>query len=80
MAYVGVNKNGIEVIGSSLRRAIRTPDKYLHYEMHFFDDPNKTEFWYGGEVINLPKGTIKKLIGRDLTWEDDRVELEGEIY
>lgn len=25
--------------------------------------------------INLPKGTIKSLIGRDLTWEDEPVEI-----
>ena len=28
--------------------------------------------------INLSKGSIKKLIGRDLTWEDDAVELKEE--
>lgn len=26
--------------------------------------------------INLPKGTINKLIGRNLTWNDDPVELK----
>lgn len=25
--------------------------------------------------INLPKGSIKKLIGRELSWEDSPVEL-----
>lgn len=30
--------------------------------------------WY----IELPKGSIKKLIGRDLTWEDEAVELKEE--
>ena len=28
--------------------------------------------------IYLPKGTIKKLIGRDLTWQDEPVELKEE--
>lgn len=28
--------------------------------------------------IPLPKGSIKKLIGRDLTWEDNPVELKEE--
>lgn len=28
--------------------------------------------------IPLPKGSIKKLIGRDLTWEDNLVELKEE--
>lgn len=26
-------------------------------------------------LILVPKGTIKKLIGRDLTWEDEPVEI-----
>lgn len=29
-----------------------------------------------GKSVELPKGTIKKLIGRELTWEDEPVELE----
>lgn len=29
-------------------------------------------------AIKLPKGSIKKLIGRNLTWEDEPVELENE--
>ena len=43
-----------------------------------------TDYWtcpmYTGlsGPINLPKGTIKKLIGRDLTWEDNPVELKEE--
>lgn len=26
-------------------------------------------------LIKVPKGTIKKLIGRELTWEDEPVEI-----
>lgn len=33
-------------------------------------------WWLGGECIELPQGSIKKLIGRDLTWEDEPVELK----
>lgn len=29
-------------------------------------------------AVELPKGSIKKLIGRDLTWEDEPVELKEE--
>lgn len=32
----------------------------------------------GYMAVRLPKGTIKKLIGRDLTWDDDPVELKVE--
>ena len=28
--------------------------------------------------IRLPKGSIKKLIGRDLTWQDEPIELRNE--
>ena len=40
--------------------------------------PNRYEdYWdcYGG-IIELPQGTIKKLIGRELTWDDEPVELK----
>lgn len=33
--------------------------------------------WYETcDFIELPKGSIKKLIGRDLTWSDDIIELK----
>lgn len=35
-----------------------------------------SDFWYDtGDCVELPKGSIKKLIGRDLTWDDDPVEI-----
>lgn len=36
------------------------------------------DFWYdcGGNCVELPKGSIKKLIGRELNWRDEPVELE----
>lgn len=30
---------------------------------------------YKLEYVDLPKGTIKKIIGRELTWEDGTVEI-----
>lgn len=34
-------------------------------------------FWWDyNDCIELPKGSIKKLIGRDLQWNDEPVELE----
>lgn len=37
-------------------------------------------YWMQGNgscnELELPKGSIKKLIGRELTWEDDPVKLE----
>lgn len=30
------------------------------------------------DVVRFPKGTIRKLIGRELSWEDEPVELKEE--
>lgn len=39
--------------------------------------PIRLKHWwrYNGDCIQLPSGTIKKLIGRDLSFDDDPVEL-----
>lgn len=34
-----------------------------------------TDRWYANIWINIPKGTIKKIIGYDLTWKDNPIEL-----
>lgn len=33
------------------------------------------DYWIGDSIFHLPKGSIKKLIGQELTWEDEPVEL-----
>ena len=33
------------------------------------------EWVTGGNYVELPKGSIAKLIGRELTWDDEPVEL-----
>jgi len=38
-----------------------------------FDD--LTHYEYNGVSIELPKGTIKQLIGKKLTWKDAPAEL-----
>lgn len=40
----------------------------------FIDDQVESEY-FQDQGVELPKGTIKKLIGRDLTWQDNPVEL-----
>lgn len=62
MAWVAVDKDGSEFIFEE--NPIRKLDYFdVRYQ---FDDP----------VIQLPKGSIKKLIGIELTWNDEPVELE----
>ena len=62
MAWVAVNKNGAEVI--------------FDFEPERWND----SFWVAdiGADICLPEGTIKRLVGRDLTWSDKPVELKEE--
>lgn len=64
MAYVAVDKDGSEWI------FVKKPYKCMDWNM-----------WIPGykeNNFNLPKGSIEKLIGRPLTWEDEPVELKEE--
>ena len=36
------------------------------------------DYLIGDSIFHLPKGSIKKLIGRDLSWNDEPVELKEE--
>lgn len=53
-------------------------------ELIFFRKPRRIYgFWVDVKdpedtQISLPRGSIKKLIGRELTWEDEPVELKEE--
>lgn len=65
MVHVAVDKNGSE--GVYDERPVRDNDNGewvpIMYGREFSD-------W-----VELPKGSIEKLIGRKLTWEDDAVKL-----
>ena len=36
------------------------------------------DYWIGYSIFQLPKGSIKKLIGRELSFSDEPVELKEE--
>lgn len=38
------------------------------------------DFWICKQMLSLPKGSIEKLIGKKLTWEDEPVELKYENH
>ena len=62
MAWIAVDKNGDEYVYS--------------YEPHR-ECRKGLELWMSdGDYVELPKGSIKKLIGRELTWNDETVELK----
>ena len=60
MAWLAVDKKGEEAIYEE-----------LPYREEEYWDPS----YYNPTFIVLPKGSIAKLIGRELTWEDEPVEL-----
>ena len=60
MVWVAVDKNGTECV----------------FTMEPSRGPYKTWIVTAyGNYIELPKGSIKKLIGRKLTWNDNPVEI-----
>ena len=63
MAWAAVDKDGRECI----------------YQFHPKRGNNQFMPLYEYSMsLALPKGSIKKLIGRDLTWEDEPIELKEE--
>lgn len=65
MAYLCADKSGEYI-------ADNRPLRDFYYEWNGYDvDTDGVSC----TLISLPKGTIKKLIGRDLTWEDEPVEI-----
>ena len=66
MAWVAVDKDGTECICST--------EPYQDWEGFKWCIENLPE----SNVVELPKGSIKKLIGRELSWEDEPVELKEE--
>lgn len=68
MAWVAVDQYGNEGIYAN---------KPILRVGFWWDEVVTEDDSYDTEII-LPKGTIKKLIGRDLTWEDNPIELKEE--
>lgn len=61
MAWVAIDSNNNELIFS---------DKPIRYKMGFTGG-----HWEGSSII-IPKGTIEKIIGRELTWSDEPIEIK----
>lgn len=79
MAWVAVNKNGSEGI-FRYKPYRKDPDKSIYklWEPEYWSDEDSSDYGNEDSEVFLPKGTIKKLIGRELTWENEPVELKEE--
>ena len=87
MALVAVNKNGTEVIGETLVRAYyegRYHSLIVEGDYFNMDNSRYTDYvspWQnenGGwddVSVELPQGTIFKILGRQLTFDDGPVEI-----
>ena len=64
MAWVAVDKNGSEWVYND--KPFRGQCEFFWNDLHVVEP----------HMIRLPRGTIKKLIGRELTWDDEPVELK----
>lgn len=79
MAWVAVDKDGQEGIFTfKPYRKDYNRSLYKLYEPTYWSDKDASKYGNEDTEIKLPKGTIKKLIGKDLTWEDNPVELKEE--
>lgn len=63
MAWLAVTKQGKEFISMCKPIRVTDEDNYYGWKDTFTE-------------ISLPKGSIKKLIGRELAWNDEPVELK----
>lgn len=76
MAWLACDNSGEEFIYE------HKPSRRFYLEWNDLIDGShhkeKADYWepdYDCNTIKLPKGTIKKLIGRELTWDYEPVEI-----
>lgn len=76
MAWVAINRDNTEYI---FQHKPKCSEGYWSDEVfESFDGQGGKPIFHHATDIELPKGSIKKLIGRDLAWEDEPVELKEE--
>lgn len=67
--WLAVDKNGTEVIYAK-KKPERGKDKWGPQSWDFRNDCAFYDF------VEMPMGSIKKLIGREMTWNNEPVELK----
>lgn len=69
MAWLAVDKNGEEYL------YLKKPERYSHHNV-FNHKKIDYEIWASnGDNLKLQKGSIKELLGYELTWDDKPVEI-----
>ena len=63
MAWVAVNEDGSEIIVND--------NRYLERD----EDLGEWTTYGYSDIVQLPYGSIKKLLGREMTWEHEPIEL-----
>lgn len=63
MLFLAVNKNGTEIVSNLILKRFNGMWVFYLYE----DDDDCTQ------TVELPKGSIKKLIGKEITWNDEPI-------
>ena len=80
MAFATVNKSGLECLFNA--KPIRKKDFWdpsvIGYTstLNYWGDEEYEDLY--DDWVSLPKGSIKKLIGGELSWSDDPIELKEE--
>lgn len=73
MAWLAVDKCGSERIFSV--KPIRSKSNFLLPSRSETNEYGSLEYHVIGSYIILPKGTIRKILGYELTWDNDPVEI-----
>lgn len=80
MSFATVNKSGLECLFNE--KPIRKKDFWCPSvigQISTLNDWGDEEYEdLYDDRVSLPKGSIKKLIGRELSWNDEPVELKEE--
>lgn len=71
MSFVAVDGDGSEYVFTDY------PERNELYDREYWL-PSCDRYGECNDYVELPKGSIRKLIGRELTWEDEPVELKVE--
>lgn len=67
-AYLAVEPNGNELIFSE------PPCRIDKHSCGWFCNSNTTQ------CVSVPRGTIKKITGKTITWEDEPIKLEWDNF